>query len=88
MKVEFLDKFSKDLDKIDDKKIKKKVIDVIEDIESTDKLSKLINVQKLSGFKTAYRIQLGDYRIGFFFENEIVELARIIHRKDIYKVFP
>lgn len=88
MELEFLAKFNKDLDKIDDAQIKIKVIDIIEEIELSEKLSDLVNVKKLSGFKIAYRIKLGDYRIGFFYENGIIEFARIIHRKDIYKVFP
>ena len=88
MEVAFLAKFNKDLDKIEDSQIKMKVIDIIEEIELSEKLSNLVNVKKLSGFKIAYRIKLGDYRIGFFFENGIIEFARIVHRKDIYKVFP
>jgi mRNA interferase RelE/StbE len=88
MVVEFLAKFSKDLDKIKDGDIKQRIINIIEEIELSNKLSELSNTKKLVGFKSAYRIQFGDYRIGFFFENGIVELARIVHRKDIYKVFP
>lgn len=88
MELQFLSKFNKDLDKIDDTHIKSKVIELIDEIESSETLSDLGNVKKLSGFKSAYRIKIGDYRIGFFFENNIVEFARIIHRKDIYKVFP
>ena len=88
MKVEFLAKFGKDLDKIDDKQIKQKIVEIIAEIESAVKLSDLSNVKKIEGFKTAYRFKLGDYRIGFFFEKGILELARIVHRKDIYKVFP
>ncbi len=88
MEVVFLAKFNKDLDKIEDSQIKMKVIDIIEEIELSEKLSDLVNVKKLSGFKIAYRIKLGDYRIGFFFDNGIIEFARFVHRKDIYKVFP
>ena len=88
MKVEFLDKFSKDLDRIDDVKIKKKLVGIIEEIENSEKLSDLKKVRKITGFKNAYRIKLPDYRIFFFFENGIIELARIMHRKEIYKYFP
>jgi mRNA interferase RelE/StbE len=88
MKVEFLAKFSKDLDNIDNTIIRHKILKKIEEFESAKKISDLTNVKKLVGFKSAYRIKIGDYRLGFFFENEIGEFARIIHRKDIYKVFP
>jgi mRNA-degrading endonuclease RelE of RelBE toxin-antitoxin system len=42
----------------------------------------------LVGFTTAYRIRIGDYRIGIFFKEDTVIFARILHRKDIYKLFP
>ena len=88
MEIVFLAKFNKDLDRIEDTQIKMKIIEIIEEIEFSEKLSDLVNVKKLSGFKNANRIKLGDYRIGFFFEKDTIEFARIIHRKDIYKVFP
>ncbi len=31
---------------------------------------------------------MGEYRIGFFFENETIELVRVLGRKEIYKYFP
>ncbi|HKO81449.1 MAG TPA: hypothetical protein VJU78_13685 [Chitinophagaceae bacterium] len=61
---------------------------VLQQIISAKKLSDLSSCKKLIGFKNAYRILLGSYRIGFFFENETVELVRILNRKDIYKYFP
>ncbi|GAB1370917.1 hypothetical protein MASR1M45_09790 [Candidatus Kapaibacterium sp.] len=88
MEVLFLAKFNKDLDRILDNQIKLKVIEIIEEIELSEKLSDLSNVKKLSGFKNAYRIKLGDFRIGIFNVKSTIEFARIVHRKDIYKVFP
>jgi mRNA interferase RelE/StbE len=64
------------------------LIKLIHEIEAADSLSKISNLKKLSGHKSAYRIRIGDYRIGFFYESEKVIFARIVHRKEIYKVFP
>jgi len=88
MKVEFLNKFNKDLDNLTNPNIKVSILKAIESIEISKKLSEISNVKKLKGHKFAYRIKLGDYRLGFYFENQIVELARVVHRKDIYKIFP
>jgi mRNA interferase RelE/StbE len=88
MKVEFLKKFSKDLDDLKPKPVKEALIRVIELMEAADNLEKIPNTKKLKGHKTAYRIRIGDYRLGFFFENSTVSLARFVHRKDIYKIFP
>ena len=88
MEVEFLSSFSKDLSKLSSPSIRKSVKNLIIKIENAKVLTEIPNVKKLTGYQTAYRIRLGDYRVGFFFEKNIIQLARIVHRKDIYKVFP
>ena len=88
MKVEFLKKFSKDLDDVKVKSVKRNLIQLIEFIESIDSLDSIPNTKKLKGHKTAYRTRVGDYRLGFFFENSTITFARFLHRKDIYKIFP
>lgn len=88
MKVEFLKSFSKDLDGLKNKTAKNALIRVIELMETSDSLDKIPNTKKLKGHKSAYRIRVGDFRIGFFFENSTIILARFVDRKDIYKLFP
>ena len=88
MKVEYLKKFSKDLDVLKQKSVKQALLRVIELMESVDSLEKIPNTKKLKGHKSAYRTRVGDYRLGFFFENSAILLARFVHRKDIYKIFP
>ena len=88
MTVEFLQSFSKDADNILRKSEKLKLLKLITQIENANDLSVIANVKKLAGYRTAYRIRLSDYRIGFFFENNKVIFARVLHRKDIYKLFP
>ena len=62
-----------------------KVIDVL---SRAKKLSELSSCKKMAGFKNAYRIRMGEYKIGFIFENETIELVRVLGRKEIYKYFP
>ena len=88
MNVEFLKRFSKDLDDIKNKSVKQTVIRLIELMEAVDALDKIPNTKKLKGHKSAYRTRIADYRVGFFFENSTILLARFLHRKDIYKIFP
>ena len=87
MKVEFLKKFSKDLDDVKTILVQHAIFRVIELMEATDSLDKIPNTKKLKGHKSAYRTRVGDYRLGFFFENSTILLARFVHRKDIYKIF-
>jgi mRNA interferase RelE/StbE len=88
MEVEFLSKFSEDLDSVTQKSIKSKIICLIELFESSNSLSKIPQIKKLTGHRNAYRIRIGNYRLGIFVEGSKVQFARIVHRKNIYKVFP
>lgn len=81
-------RFVKELEKISSVKIKDKIEKIILEVESSEKLSDIPNIKKLSGHRSAYRIKMGDYRIGIFVEGETVEFGRVLHRKDIYRVFP
>ena len=60
----------------------------IESLATVEKLSEFASCKKLAGYKNAYRIRMGEYRIGFVFENGTIELIRVLGRKDIYKYFP
>ncbi len=88
MQVEFLSKFSKDVSRINLKSVKSNLIKLIQLVESSDNLSNIPNLKKLAGHRSAYRVRIGDFRVGFFYENNKVIFARIVDRKDIYKVFP
>ena len=67
MKVEFLKKFSKDLDELKLKSVKRSLMRLIELMETAESLENVPNTKKLTGHKTAYRTRVGDYRLGFFF---------------------
>jgi mRNA interferase RelE/StbE len=88
MKTEFLAKFSKDIDAIQSKAVKQKIIAVITQIEEASTLQDVRGLKKLRGIDHAYRIRIGEYRIGVFIEHSTVQFARVLHRRDIYQVFP
>lgn len=88
MKVVFLRSFINDIQKITDKKLKAKIKEFIIELENAEKLEELTNVMKMKGFSTAYRCRIGDCRLGFYKDDDQVELSRFVKRNDIYKVFP
>ena len=47
-------------------------------------------IEKLTSYKSYYKISFGDYRIGLKIDkkSKIVEFRRALHRKDIYRKFP
>jgi mRNA interferase RelE/StbE len=89
MIVEFDKSFEKSIDRLRDNSLVPKIQRVIQFLESVKTLSEIPNTKKLSGYKTYYRIKLGDYRLGLEKINETtVRLIIVAHRKDIYKLFP
>ena len=88
MITKFNGRFWKDLQKLNQASIKKDILEIIEEVEQAALLSEIKNIKKLQGYKTAYRIRTGDYRIGLFVENNIVEFVRVANRRDIYEIFP
>lgn len=88
MEVVYLKSFSKDLDKINNKKLKGSLLELLQNCKSVDSISQIPGSKKLVGFKTAYRIRLGNYRVGVFYEDNSIIFVRVLHRKDVYKVFP
>ena len=87
MKIDIRKSFAKDADKMP-APYQRHLALIIEAIEKANQPSQLGQCKKLTGYKTAYRIRMGQYRIGFYYENKTVELVRILHRKEIYRYFP
>jgi mRNA interferase RelE/StbE len=57
-------------------------------IPRADTLAELASLKQLQQAKNAYRIRVGDYRLGFVLEHDTVIIKRVLHRKDIYRYFP
>lgn len=68
--------------------VQQRIAIVIEELEKATTLSEIANCKKLTGFKHAYRIRLGEYRIGLFFEKDSIDFVRVLPRKEMYRYFP
>lgn len=88
MKVAFRKSFEKDLRKLGDPQILKRVKAVIREVEASQHLDEISNFKKLKTKGNYYRIRVGDYRIGLTVDREVVNFVRILHRREIYQKFP
>lgn len=88
MNIQFKSTFYKDLSKIKEQAILKLVRNKIDALKTADELSSLKDVKKMKGHDYAFRIRIKNYRLGFFLENDIIILSRILHRREIYRYFP
>lgn len=80
--------FEKDIEKVNDKNLLNLLADLIEEIQKLNQLSEIKHCKQLKGSKKAYRIRIGDYRIGFIFDNNTLIFIRFLHRSKIYGYFP
>jgi len=89
MKLLYGKRFSKDLDAIrHEAKVKKKLLELIEQIKETDSLANLKGVRKIEGYQNYFRIKVGNYRLGIKLTKKRIELIRFLHRKEMYRRFP
>jgi len=88
MLISFRERFGKDLDNILDLDVLSAIADVIELVEKAIKPQEIKNLKKLKGDRKAFRIRIGNYRIGIYIINNVVEFTRVLPRDKIYRFFP
>ena len=88
MTVLFTRLFLKDIEKITDDSLKNEVRIAIQNFETINQLFEIANIKKMRGHKTAYRLRIGKYRIGFHYDGEFIKLTRFAKRDTIYNLFP
>ena len=88
MNIIYTKAVTKDVRKIKDKKLISKITVVVKSLKEASSLDYLQSIKKMLGHPKAYRIRIGNYRLGFYLDNDTVILVRFLKRSDIYKVFP
>lgn len=89
MIVDYGRSYLDDIEKIKDKTIIRRTHTVIEKLEAANSLRNVTNIKSMQGYSGYYRIRIGDFRIGFFLENEnIIMLLAVGHRSVFYRNFP
>lgn len=79
--IEYDPKALKQLKKLD-KSVAKLLLDGIEEFASNPVLTKIKKLK--TPFDGAYRLRIGDYRVIFYQENDLMLISKIAHRKDVY----
>ena len=81
MKVKIDKKALKDLSKLDKKTAK----EILNRIKLLENFPDCANTKKLKNFYPPFRLRVGNYRILFDIEVEILTVYRVKHRKESYK---
>ncbi len=77
MELEFRESFLKDIKRIREKGVKKKVAAVITEAKAASSLSAIRNVKKMEGSESYYRVRIGDYRIGLKLQGATLVFLRV-----------
>ena len=88
MKSDFKSSFLRDIKKVTDKDLLSQIDSIISCVEAAKTIREIDGIKKLVGYKSAYRIRIGDYRIGLDITAGTVTFVRFLNRRDIYKMFP
>lgn len=88
MKYQIERSFQKDFNKLKNKELAKDILSAINNVKIAPNKTSIKNLKKLTGYKNAYRIRVGNHRIGVTIENNIVTFVAFDHRKEIYRSFP
>jgi len=84
----FRESFDKDLSAITDAGLLRRIQKMIEQVEAARSFHEIPNLKRLEAKGKYFRIRLGDYRVGFVFEQGSVTFVRCLHRREIYRYFP
>jgi mRNA interferase RelE/StbE len=65
-----------------------KIRQAILDVENAKQWTDVPHIKKIQGSSIAFRIRIGDYRIGLFIEGDSADFVRVLPRRDVYRQFP
>ena len=89
MKVAYRKLFLKDLHSLRHSDVYGRIKELVfETLPDSQALSEVAGLKSLRQSKNAFRIRLGEYRIGLKMEGDLIEVVRVLHRKDFYRYFP
>lgn len=57
-------------------------------LEAINTLEEISNIKAMRGYSGRYRIRIGDYRMGIEVNGDVIEVMRVLHRREFYRYFP
>lgn len=89
MEVKYRQSFLRDLKKLKKQTIYNEIFELVfttlTNIQTTKEIS---NLKIIQGYSNRYRIRINDYRIGIEICDNVVEVVRVLHRREFYRYFP
>ena len=87
MQIQPTERFGKMLLKLP-KNIQKETLDAIENVLNATTIADIAHLKSLKGYPNYYRIRVGQYRMGIYWDDTRFIAEKIATRGDFYKGYP
>ncbi len=64
------------------------VLDALDLIEAAETFADILNLKAMQGYRNYYRIRVGNWRVGLFWNGEAFVIEDVGKRGDFYNRFP
>jgi mRNA interferase RelE/StbE len=64
------------------------VLDALDTLDEAETFADIPNMKAMQGYKNYFRIRVGNWRIGLFWDGELFQIQDVGKRGDFYKRFP
>lgn len=89
MEVRYRQAFLRDLKKLENQPIYDQIFTLaFTTLPAAANLREISNVKVMRGASHRYRIRIGNYRVGIESQGNMVEMSRVLHRREFYRYFP
>ena len=89
MEVQYRQAFLKDLKQLKSSESYQRIYAIaFTTLENINLLEEIPDIKAMRSYTGRYRIRIGDYRIGIEVNGDIIEVMRVLHRREFYRYFP
>jgi mRNA interferase RelE/StbE len=89
LEVQYRQAFLKDLKQLKSSTSYQRIYELaFTTLETINTLEEIPDIKAMGGYAGRYRIRIGDYRIGIEVNGDVIEVMRVLHRREFYRYFP
>lgn len=61
---------------------------VFETLPALETIGESGKIEKMHGYKSCFKVRSGEYGLGIVFEDNVVTVKIVMHRREVYRFFP
>jgi mRNA-degrading endonuclease RelE of RelBE toxin-antitoxin system len=89
LEVQYRQAFLKDLKQLKSSASYQRIYELtFTTLENINSLEEIPDIKAMRGYNGRYRIRINDYRVGIEVNGDVIEVMRVLHRREFYRYFP